>query len=428
MYTRKSPEHLEKPTTHVASTAPRVSVIIPNYNHAQYVSAAIQSVLSQTYRSFEIIVVDDGSTDNSREIVAQFGDQVRYIWQENHGLGGARNTGIRASTSEFIGLLDADDQWQPGYLEQMLRMAEQHPDAAVFYCRAQGMDVKGDDLPQIFGGPVAPPGQIYPQLLRANFLIPSTVLIRRSVLTTVGLFEQTLRAIHGCEDWDLWLRIAPDYAIIGTSASLVRYRLHANTFSANPTRMQTAVRTVIEKHFGADDGQWQSWSSEKRRAYGGVYRYHALTSVQRQCDWPAAALYLRQALQADPTLASDLDLFYDLALGAQPSGFRGAAHQLTLQANAHQLDATLATVFDLATTSLPEQVRTQTYGTAYLALGLVAYNSDELGLSRRFLSKALWAKPMLWRDRRVIGNLLKSLAGKTGLGRLRQLYRNGSLR
>ena len=100
-----------------------VSIIIPNFNQARFVVSAIESALGQTYPFFEIIVVDDGSTDNSREVVARFGNKVRYMWQKNQGLAGARNTGIKAAKGEFIGLLDADDEWERNFLDSMLALA-----------------------------------------------------------------------------------------------------------------------------------------------------------------------------------------------------------------------------------------------------------------------------------------------------------------
>ena len=402
---------------------PHVSVIIPAYNQAQYLGDAIQSVLDQSYNDYEIIVIDDGSTDNTREVVAHFGDQVRYIWQENQGLGGARNIGIRAARGEFIGLLDSDDQWLPAFLETMISLTTRYPETAVYYCGVHCIDVDGRDLPQVTRAPiVVTPGNrnaMYQTLLRANFLIPSTVVMRRSVVIAVGMFEQTLRSIHGCEDWDLWLRIAPEYDFVGTSAHLVRYRLHGNSLSTDPTGMQRAVRTVIDKHFGPDDGLQSTWSGDKQRAYGGVYRYHALTSVQRQKDWQAGGPYLRQALQADPTLATNLTLFYDLALGAQPQGHRGTSLQLNLENNAAHISRLLTNVFDSPVDSQLQSLRRLTYGTAYYALGLVAYNTGQISLARRFLFRALRLRPELWRDRLVVGNLAKSFVGQVMLDRMK---------
>jgi tetratricopeptide (TPR) repeat protein len=189
--------------------------------------------------------------------------------------------------------------------------------------------------------------------------------------------------------------------------------------------MQHAMQAVIEKHFGPDDGKWQTWSKEKRRAYGGVYRYLALTSVQRQDNWQAAAHYLRLALQADPALATDLDLYYDLALGSQPPGYRGTAYQLHLEDNATQMLRTLKDVFQSSEAVELKHLRRLAYGTAYYALGLVAYNIDKLSLSRGFLFEALRFRPDLWRDRQATANLLKSFAGQRNVNRLRQ-FRKGS--
>ena len=405
----------------------QVSVIIPAYNQGQYLGQAINSVLTQTYCRYEIIIVDDGSTDHSREVVSNFGARVRYIWQENKGLGGARNTGIRAAQGEFIGFLDADDQWLPTYLETMLSLTRKYPEAAVYYCRAQGMDTDGVTLPQVFGSPDRQPDMMYHTLLRTNFIIPSTILARRSTLIAAGLFDQSSRDIHGCEDWDLWLRLASDHDFSGAGECLVHYRLHDSSLSANPAGMQRAARTVITKHFGPDDGDYQNWTNEKRLAYGGLYRYHLLTSVQGQQDWRVGAQYLRQALQVDPTIALDLTLFYDLALGIQPQGYRGTTFQLDLENNAVQINHMLLEVFNSPLASKLQPIRRQAYSTAYFALGLVAYNTGQLSFARRFLIRATRFRPELWLNGQVFGNIVKSLVDRTVLERVRQSWNRVSL-
>jgi glycosyltransferase involved in cell wall biosynthesis len=275
----------------------RVSIIIPNYNQAHFIRSSIKSALNQSYSDNEIIIVDDGSTDNSREIINSFGDLVRYIWQENKGLAGARNTGILAAQGDLIGLLDADDELYPTYLEKMVDFANRFADASVYYCRAQAMDIDGNPLPQVFGGPPVPQEEAYQTLLRANFIIPSTILMRRSDIMKAGLFDQNLRS---CEDWDLWLRLLPSHKIIGINDVLVMYRIHGSSLSNNPAGMQNATRMVIEKHFGSDDGHPETWAPDKRRAYGGMYRYHAITTIQRQEDWESGVQYLVKGFKADP--------------------------------------------------------------------------------------------------------------------------------
>jgi hypothetical protein len=184
--------------------------------------------------------------------------------------------------------------------------------------------------------------------------------------------------------------------------------------------MHQAAQATIEKNLGMDDGRESSWSSEKRRAYGGLYRYFALTLVQLQNDWQTGSGHLRRALQTDPTLAGDLDLFYDMALGSQPAGYRGSPSHLNLRYNASQISHMLANVFASSTPSDLEPLRRQTYGTAYYALGLVAYNTRQLSLSRRFLLQALYFRPDLWRDHQVSGNLMKSILGGPMLVRMKR--------
>jgi hypothetical protein len=186
--------------------------------------------------------------------------------------------------------------------------------------------------------------------------------------------------------------------------------------------MHTAANAVIAKHFGPDDQRFQSWSPSKRRAYAGLYRYYALTFVLRQNNWQAAGEWLRRALQIDPTLAVDLDLFYDLALGAQPVGYRGAAEGLNLGENARHLIRLLAGIFGSPDMSEVKSLRRTTFGTAHAALGLVAYNTDHLSVSRRHLAQALYFRPDLRHDARVIGDLIKSCLGRPLLNALRRVH------
>jgi glycosyltransferase involved in cell wall biosynthesis len=404
----------------MSSNIPQVSVIIPTYNQAQYLAEAIESVLGQTYRDFEIIVVDDGSTDKTPEIAKRFGNAVRYIRQENQGLAGARNTGIMATCSNFVSLLDSDDTWMPTYLEEIMATVAQYPEATVFYCYAECMDASGCTLPQVLGGPVVPSDAMYHTLLRANFLIPSTITLRRSVIVAAGLFDETFRRL---QDWELWIRLLKEGRhFVGLVEVLARYRIHPYSLSTDLTGGQRAALALAVKHFGPDDGQWRTWPHEKRRTYGGVYRYCALSSVQRQNDWQICALHLCRALQIDPTLATDLDFFYDLALGAQPVGYRGTSHRLSLdlENNALRVSEMLDGIFRLPAPTELKALRRQTFGMAYYALGLVAYNTGQRTLSRRYLATALSFRPDLWRNPLVAGNLVKSLVSPSVLAMLKK--------
>jgi len=393
---------------------PRVTVIIPNFNQSHFVGNAIRSVLDQTLKDFEIIVVDDGSTDNSQEVVAQFGAAVRYIYQQNQGLAGARNTGLQYASGELIGLLDADDEWSPQYLEYMVAIAEKYPDAVAFYCMAHCMDVNKHDLPQIVGGPPVEPRQLYQVLLRTNFIIPSTVTFRTKPIIEAGCFDANLRS---CEDWDLWLRLLSSSKIMGVFNTLVRYRVHGSSLSTDVDGMHTATKKVVEKHFGKDEGEPSTWSPDKRRAYGGVYRYQCITYIQRQNNWVASLPVLIRALQTDPTLAVDVDLFYELALGVQPVGYRGAAKVDDFEMNAAHLQQL---VLEAGNNQVNQVVHKRALGTTSFALALVSYNLGTRSLFRKYFTKAIMYRPELILDAKSIAIFFKSFLSKELLEKLKK--------
>lgn len=398
---------------------PLVSVVIPTYNQARFLAAAIQSVLAQTYRNYEIIVVDDGSTDDTTFIVTHYGTSVQYVHQDNQGLAGARNTGICLAKGQFVALLDSDDLWLPPFLEVMMSCIAQNPNATVYYSGWRYINSEGQVLPQSPHSLVIPQLDMYETLLRANFIIPSTVVMNRSRIVEMGLFDRSFRRL---QDWEFWLRLLRSgHDFVGTDACLVHYRLHDSALSVDLSGGHRAARAIAEKHFGKDDGLPETWSLEKRRAYGGVYRYHLLTYIQRQDNWQEAAKSLQRALHIDPSLAMDLALFYDLALGSQPMGLRGTFEQLELEKNAEQIDKMLWNIFGSSGTPDIHQSRRTIYGTAYYALGLVAYNTRQTNLCRKYLLKAIFNRPTLCFDSRVMGDLVKSGINPVLMDKLRKL-------
>jgi glycosyltransferase involved in cell wall biosynthesis len=401
----------------MSAELPQVSVVIPAYNQAQYLAEAIDSVLVQTYRNFEIVVVDDGSVDDTREVVQRYGTAVRYIFQANQGLAGARNTGIDYANGALIALLDSDDRWLPNFLERVLILTDNEPEAAVYYSGWQFIDANGNILPQSAHIRVVPPEAAADTLLRTNFLNCSAVVIRRDALLAVGLFDLTFRRL---QDRELWLRLSrAGYIFVGTPECLVHYRIHGSSLSTDPEAGRRAVIALIQKHFGHDDGQWTRWSLEKRRAYGGAYRSCALTSLLRQQDWQACADYLLRALHIDPTLAIDLDLFYELVLGTQPFGYRGTVQTLDLLQRAEIVRELLQVI--VSQSDFSAHVCRKAYSTAFYALGLVAYNTEQLTYGRRFLWQALTFRLELLFDLRVTFTLLKCLLGRSGQEYLRRL-------
>ncbi len=151
-----------------------VSVVVPAYNQAAYLPEAIDSALAQSLPPLEVIVVDDGSTDDTPAIAMAYGDRVSYIRQPNRGLAAARNTGLDAARGNLVGLLDADDAWSSGYLASMVRLTDTHASASVYFCGVDYVDARGQPLPQNGAAIVPEPRAMLRTIARANFIIPST--------------------------------------------------------------------------------------------------------------------------------------------------------------------------------------------------------------------------------------------------------------
>lgn len=188
---------------------PSVSVIIPTYNRAQKVVRAISSVLCQTFNDYEIIVIDDGSTDSTKTAMAQFDECITYIvHSSNLGVSAARNTGIRRSSAPFIAFLDSDDYWLPKKLAAHMEFFSTHPYAQA--CQTDEIWIRKGHRVNPKKRHLKPSGDIFEPSLELCLVSPSAVMLRRSLLEEVGLFDEDLMA---CEDYDLWLRISCKYPV-----------------------------------------------------------------------------------------------------------------------------------------------------------------------------------------------------------------------
>ena len=186
-----------------------VSVIIPTFNRAQKVSRAISSVLGQTFTDFEVIVIDDGSVDETGDVLAGFKDRITLISHpENRGVSASRNSGITASQSPFIAFLDSDDYWLPEKLETQVRYFRENPDAVA--CQPEEIWVRNGVRVNPWKKHIKPSGWIFERSLKLCVVSPSAVMIRRAVLDEVGLFDEGFPV---CEDYDLWLRIGCRYPV-----------------------------------------------------------------------------------------------------------------------------------------------------------------------------------------------------------------------
>ena len=230
-----------------------VDVIIPAYNTAKYLPAAIESVLAQTFEDWQIVLVDDGSTDNTAEIVAPYrercGTKLKYVKQQNRGLPAARNTAIKSSDSEYLALLDADDVWLPCRLEESLKVMEARPQAGVSHGLITLIDPEGNIGQVCEGNRKNYEGHVAPYIYMRTIELPCpTMTFRRRCVDDVGLFDETMRAT---EDRDLWFRIALRYEVAFVPKVIAYYRRSPNSMSADPQRMLQSQLQFVHKHYGA---------------------------------------------------------------------------------------------------------------------------------------------------------------------------------
>jgi glycosyltransferase involved in cell wall biosynthesis len=224
---------------------PEVSVVIPAYNAESYVGSALDSVFAQTFRDFEVLVVDDGSIDGTAKVVSEYGATVRYIRQANAGVSQARNQGIEASAGRYVAFLDADDTWFPEKLDRQLAHLSRSPQHKACY---SALAVVTADMRPIKLSRSKRSGSLLEDLiLRGNVIgSGSTVLCERSLFAAVGGFDP---ALSQCADWDMWIRLATRTDFLYVDEPLVTYRQHASSMSRNAPLYEHDVRLLLDKAF-----------------------------------------------------------------------------------------------------------------------------------------------------------------------------------
>lgn len=229
---------------------PAVSVIMPAYNTAPYIGEAVASVFRQTFRDFEVIVVNDGSpdTEDLEKTLEPYRHRIVYIRQENKGVSAARNTGIRAARAPLVALLDSDDVWEPDYLAAQVAVLQEDPAVALVYPNAVYFG-SGAEAGREFMELCPSDGEVtLESLVSQRCTVMSSVTARREALLEAGLFDETLRS---AEDFDLWLRVALHGGrIVYQRRALVRYRRRAGSFMSDMIEHLNQVLRVVDKTHG----------------------------------------------------------------------------------------------------------------------------------------------------------------------------------
>lgn len=284
----------------IESCGPRVSVIIPTYNCERFLGKAIRSALNQTYQDFEVIVVDDGSSDGTADVLRSFDGRIRHERQQRQGPSAARNRGISMSRGEYLAFLDADDCWDECFLEKQLRALDAHPDGCLSFCWGLKVDPRGSP----YGSYLRPPtrgrkrSEVLTDLLQCRwFPFPSSVLARRRCVIAAGLFDLSL---NSWEDWDLWIRMGGKWDFVEVPECLFYYMRHCTSSAARSLgRGVEAGTSVLDRVFSSRDLPFQPDDSLKNRAYARVYwsiawAHYAVEDIEPGQRW------LRRAVSVSP--------------------------------------------------------------------------------------------------------------------------------
>jgi GT2 family glycosyltransferase len=324
--------------------APRASIIIPVYNLRDFVGDAIESALAQTLprEQFEVIVVDDGSTDGSDDVIRRFLPHVRAQRQANRGLSAARNAGIHAARGAFLAFLDADDRFLPEKLAASLAVFAARPELGLVYSGVRYIDARGAALPP--RGGTTQEGDLLPALLLGNLIHPNAVVVRREPVERAGGFDESLTSL---EDWDLWLRLSAAGLRWGClDRPLAEYRIRADAMHQNRARMAENTLRVLDKLFAGDTLPAEVRDRE-RLAYQHAY-LSAAADCYRAADRDTGAAWFRRAAATRPQFlgeARSLRRFCRLLLPPESQDRRAMARDTrglapTLRLALHDLYAT----------------------------------------------------------------------------------------
>ena len=269
---------------------PHISIIIPAFNAAPYIAETVRSALTQTYRDFEIIVVDDGSTDGTAAALDDLRGRIVIHQQPNAGVARARNAAMALASGEWVAFLDADDLWLPDKLERQLAAvgnADMVYTDRFNFGATGGLPERQSDVTPMTDGDL-----FVPLMLDGNFITLSSVMVRRKVIADLGGF---FAGLSGAADWDMWLRVAASHPIALCHEPLVRYRFHAQGMSRNHRAMSRERTMVIARALASDRGRRLDWRL-RRRIWAETWRTNAWDAGQGGARVQALKDYARAAV------------------------------------------------------------------------------------------------------------------------------------
>jgi GT2 family glycosyltransferase len=378
---------------------PKISIITAAYNHVNFVRQSVDSALAQTYRDFEHIIVDDGSTDGTADVLKSFGDKIRYIRQENRGAHAAINVGIRASSGEYVAILDSDDVWLPNKLERQMKVFERNPEAGLVYSLAYAIDSEGRlvEAEKIVGEPLTCPNHAFEELALKSPIPALTAIFRRRSVDEVGLFDESLKAVA---DWELWLRIADKWPVFCIPEPLALYRIHSN----NTTHLLRRTGRIFEEMLLALEKASPSFSRRARE----MPRLKEIATAGIQSYWA-------QAYVKDGDLDSSIQKIVECAkldLGTAAKGARSVTMQIETQyGQTRALEFVDEVCSAVAQCLICDSWKREFRGNWHATHALVFHRSGDSASAVRASLNAILANPSLLKNRDLVYVFLYSSLG-----------------
>ncbi len=394
-----------------------ISVLIPTYNNARFVGEAIQSVLNQTYKNYEIIVIDDGSTDNTGDIVARFNKRVKYIKQQNMGLSGARNTGILHAKGEFFAFLDSDDLWTPLFLAASIAKIQEDKSVGLTYSWWDYIDENGIKLPE--QGKYIQRGNIFHELVISNRFPTISVLVRKRCLDEIGFFDESLTAL---EDWDLWLRTAEKgWLFENIPQVLAHYRRHSNNMTLDINRMernQLKVLNKLEESFCSDN-----LSDLISHSRANVFLNSAL-NYYLQNKTPSSYNSFKKAILIWPDILSQEDTWYRWICADQPPGFQNSSYYKDLNIAIKRITELISLLSEDHEISAEVEKRNKEMKQMIgIAFAKQYYMENNNKLARQQLLSSFPKKIGMLSQKTAILLLIKTYIGQNNINHLQMLLR-----
>lgn len=391
-----------------------VSIIVPTHNRAKFLKLAVESVLAQTFSDWELIVVDDGSSDNTRQIVESVQDhRLRYLYQESSERSAARNFGVRIAQGKFLVFLDDDDLLRADMIQRALKEFE-NPEVAVVYSALKLIDEQGQEFPQV---PICnkAEGNVFRQLLVESFMVHAPLASRECVVDA-GSFDEKLTA---CEDWDLWIRVAAEkreFKVIGEP--LVSYRLHDSNTILDLDRMEASATFVLQRAL-------QKWSTEtfefREEALGRLYLRHSIKRAGAG-QIERAARFFASGIHIYPSLLEDTNTYYQVLCASQPDGYKGTSEHLDLEYGERFAGASLDETFASPDLDLGMN-KSQAWSKTYETLGKLYYSAGRMRTSRRFMLKAIRTNQALIKEPKTLFQVGKTFIPPVAI----QSFRNSKM-